>query len=67
MLEAKPISSPMAQSKSLSTFEGDPLLDITMYKSTVRALQYLSLTRPGISFIVNKLSQFMHHLTNIQW
>ena len=38
MLEAKPISSPMAQSTSLSTFEGDPLDDVTLYRSTVRAL-----------------------------
>ena len=67
MLEAKPISSPMAQSKSLSAFEGDPLPYITMYRSTIGALLYLSLTRPRISFIVNKLSQFMHRPTNIQW
>ena len=38
MLEAKLISSPMAQSTSLSTFEGDPLDDVTLYRSTIRAL-----------------------------
>ena len=65
MLEAKPISSPMAQSTSLFAFDGDPLLDITMYRSIVGALQYLSLTRPDVSFIVNELSQFMHRPTNI--
>lgn len=30
MLEAKPVSSPMAQSTSLSAFEGDPLSDVTV-------------------------------------
>ena len=67
MLEAKPISSPMAQSKSLFAFEGDPLTDVTLYRSTIRFLQYLSLTRPNITFTVNKLSQYMHHPTSIHW
>ena len=38
MLEAKPASSPMAQSTSLSAFEWDPLSDVTMYRSTFGAL-----------------------------
>ena len=57
MLEAKPVCSPMAQSTSLSTFEEDPFSDVTMYRSTVRAFQYLSITRPDISFTINKLSR----------
>ena len=56
MLDAKPLSSPMASSTSLSAFEGDPLPDATLYRSTVEALQYLSLTSPDITFTVNKLS-----------
>ena len=67
MLEAKSLSSPMASSINLSAFEGDPLPDATLYRSTVGALQYLSLTRPGINFTVNKLSQFMHRPTTIHW
>ena len=39
----------------------------TQYRSVVRALQYLALIRPDISFAVNKLSQFMHRLSNTQW
>ena len=67
MLDAKPLSSPMASSTSLSAFEGDPLPNATLYRSTVEALQYLSLTSPDITFTVNKLSQFMHRPTSIHW
>ena len=35
MLEAKPLSSPMASSTNLSAFKGNPLLDATLYRSTV--------------------------------
>ena len=65
MLKAKPISSPMAQSTSLSTLKGVPISDVTLYKRTVGALQYPSITRPDIFFTVKKLSQFMHRPINI--
>uniref|UniRef100_A0A2N9GRZ3 Reverse transcriptase Ty1/copia-type domain-containing protein n=1 Tax=Fagus sylvatica TaxID=28930 RepID=A0A2N9GRZ3_FAGSY len=67
MLEAKPVSSPMASSASLSAHEGEPFPDQTLFRSTVGALQYLSLTRPDIAFAVNKLSQFMHKPTLLHW
>jgi hypothetical protein len=60
MVDAKSIASPMATSTSLSAFEGDSFEDLTLYRSTVRALQYLCITRLDMSFTVNKLSQFMH-------
>uniref|UniRef100_A0A2N9G7W9 Reverse transcriptase Ty1/copia-type domain-containing protein n=1 Tax=Fagus sylvatica TaxID=28930 RepID=A0A2N9G7W9_FAGSY len=67
MLEAKPVSSPMASSTSLSAHEGEPFPDQTLFRSTVGALQYLSLTRPDIAFTINKLSQFMHKPTLLHW
>lgn len=56
MADAKPINSPMAASTYLSSFESDLFLDPTMYISDVGALQYVCITRPDISFCVNKLS-----------
>jgi hypothetical protein len=47
----------------LKLFDGTFSVDSTEYKSIIGALQYLSLTRPDISFAVNKLSQFMHKPT----
>ena len=38
MLEAKPLSSPMASSTNLFVFERDPLPDATLYRSIVGAL-----------------------------
>uniref|UniRef100_A0A2N9J2H1 Reverse transcriptase Ty1/copia-type domain-containing protein n=1 Tax=Fagus sylvatica TaxID=28930 RepID=A0A2N9J2H1_FAGSY len=60
MQDAKPVSSPIASSTSLTAYEGPSFPDHTLYRSTVGALQYLSLTRPDIAFAINKLSQFMH-------
>ena len=67
MVDAKPVTTPMASSTNLSAFDGEPFPDHTLFCSTVGALQYLSLTRPDIAFCVNKLSQFMHKPTLLHW
>uniref|UniRef100_A0A2N9G7E6 Reverse transcriptase Ty1/copia-type domain-containing protein n=1 Tax=Fagus sylvatica TaxID=28930 RepID=A0A2N9G7E6_FAGSY len=67
MLEAKPITTPMASSITLSIHDGEPFPDLTLFRSTIGALQYLSITRPDIAFVVNKLSQFMHKPTLTHW
>jgi hypothetical protein len=59
MVAAKPVSSPMSTTTSLSAFDGTTFDDPTLYRSTIGALQYLCITRPDISYTVNKLSQFM--------
>jgi hypothetical protein len=67
MLEAKPISSPMSSSSSLSAFVRDPMEDPLIYRSTVGSLQYLSLTRPDLAFAVNQVCQFMHKPSKLHW
>jgi len=63
----KPVSTPMSSSTKLSKFEGSTITDPTLYRSTVRSLQYLSLTRPDIAFAVNKVSQFMQDPREPHW
>lgn len=41
--------------------------DVTLYRSIVGALQYISLTMPEIAFSVNKLNQFLCAPTDIPW
>ncbi|GKA78002.1 retrovirus-related pol polyprotein from transposon TNT 1-94 [Tanacetum coccineum] len=51
----------MAGAKEVST----PQIDSSSYRSIVGSLQYLAITRPDVSFAVNKLSQFMHAPTQL--
>jgi histone deacetylase 1/2 len=67
MDNCKPIGSPMVSSCRLSKFGTDTLTDATLYRSTVGALQYATLTRPDISFSVNKVCQFMAHPLESHW
>ncbi|XP_040999433.1 uncharacterized mitochondrial protein AtMg00810-like [Juglans microcarpa x Juglans regia] len=67
MLGSKPISSPMSTSTKLSKFDAPTFENATLFRSIVGSLQYLSLTRPDVSFAVNKVYQFMHDPKNTDW
>jgi histone deacetylase 1/2 len=69
MLQCTSSPTPLSSSESLSLIQGDPLGpdDSTQYRSIVGALQYLTLTRPDISFSVNKVCQFLHAPTTSHW
>ena len=55
MDEANPISSPMVGGCKLTKSGYEPFPDPTLYRSIVGALQYATITRPEISFFVNKV------------
>jgi histone deacetylase 1/2 len=69
MAHCKSVNTPMSSTDKLSVHDGDPLgpKDVTEYRSIVGALQYLTLTRPDISFAVNKVCQFLHKPTTVHW
>ena len=69
MLTSKGVPTPMLPSEKLFLDGGEKLSPeyTTRYRSVVGALQYLSLTRPDISFCVNKVCQFMSSPTSIHW
>ena len=69
MKDCKPTSTPLSTTEKLSLHEGEKLSpeEGTKYRSIVGALQYLTLTRPDISFSVNKVCQFLHAPTTVHW
>lgn len=60
MLNCNPISTPIDTKAKLSAHDGDPLSNPTLYRSLTGALQYLTLTRPDISYAVQHACLFMH-------
>nr|XP_051205147.1 uncharacterized mitochondrial protein AtMg00810-like [Lolium perenne] len=65
LLKCKPVTTPMSATTKLFQLDS-PLLgsdDATDYRSIVGGLQYLTMTRPDISFSVNRVCQFLHSPT----
>lgn len=67
MLECSPCPTPMVTMPKLSKTEREVFTDLSLYRSVVGTLQYLTLTRPDIAYSVNKLSQFLHSPTTRHW
>jgi hypothetical protein len=65
MQNCKAVTTPLSSTTKLSANVGELLAleDATKYRSLVGALQYLTLTRPDISFAINKVCQYLHALT----
>lgn len=53
------VTTPMLINRRLKKHETSTLLKPHLYRSIVNALQYMSITRLDIAFIVNKACQFM--------
>uniref|UniRef100_A0A6N2KNP9 Integrase catalytic domain-containing protein n=1 Tax=Salix viminalis TaxID=40686 RepID=A0A6N2KNP9_SALVM len=59
MVDCKPISTPSLVGSHL-TDSGTLYSDATQFRSLAGALQYLTLTRPDLSYSVNSICQYMH-------
>lgn len=69
MEKCKPVDTPMLTSEKLTRAGGDNMTNAgaTNYRSIVGALQYLTLTRPDISFSADKVYQFLSIPTTQHW
>jgi Reverse transcriptase (RNA-dependent DNA polymerase) len=64
---AKPCQTPMQTGVLISKFTGNTMDDSQLDRYVVRALQYATITKPDLTFTVNKLSQFMAAPTDMHW
>lgn len=60
MSNCKPIATPIDTRAKLSATDGAPVSDPSLYHSLAGALQYLTLTRPDITYAVQQVCLFMH-------
>lgn len=68
MLNAKAQNIPMASGLRLLAFGSDPAENVQWwYKFIVGVFQYVTVTRPEISYCVNKVWQFMHMPLESHW
>ena len=63
MENSKPTPTPGSLGHTLSQSDGVP--HPSEYRRTIGALQYVTLTRPDIAFVVNKACQFMSKPSNV--
>jgi histone deacetylase 1/2 len=69
MLQCKPATTPMSTSDQLTSVDGALISseDATEYRSVVGGLQYLTITRPDISYEVNRVCQYLHSPRDPHW
>jgi histone deacetylase 1/2 len=67
MATANSIASPMASSTKLTKFGSNHVSDPTFFRSIVGGLQYVTVTRPEISYSVNKVCQFLSSPLEDHW
>jgi Reverse transcriptase (RNA-dependent DNA polymerase) len=67
MNDAKTVTTPMATGNMLSKYDGESMENPHLFRSIVGALQYVTITRPDVSFAINRVSQYMHAPTTAHW
>lgn len=60
MKDCKPCQTPVDMKSKLTAEAGPKVTDPTLYRSLAGALQYLTFTRPDISYAVQQVCLFMH-------
>lgn len=64
MSNCKPVSTSVEVGSKLSVTDRLPFSDGSLYRSLAGALQYLTITRPNISYAVQQICLFVHAPVN---
>ncbi|KAK2391898.1 putative mitochondrial protein [Trifolium repens] len=67
LMDCKPVDTPMDPNVKLLPDQGEPYSDPSRYRRLVGKLNYLTLTRPDISFPVSVVSQFLNSPCESHW
>ena len=67
MADCKSLPTPMTANLKLSSSDGAPFSDPSLYRSVVGSLQYVTITRPELAYPVNKVCQFMQSPLDSHW
>jgi hypothetical protein len=67
MLNCSPVATPVDMKAKLSTMDGSPAPDASLYRSIIGALQYLTLTRPELQYAVQQVCLHMHAPRDAHW
>ena len=67
MLDYKLVDTPMDLNVKLVPSQGEPLKVIGRYRRLIGKLNYFTITRPDISFLVSVVSQFLQSLCDSYW
>jgi hypothetical protein len=69
MLKCKTTTTPMSTTDKITAVDGELLssTDATEYRSIVGGLQYLTITRPDISYAINRVCQYLHAPRDTHW
>ncbi|CAH9086804.1 unnamed protein product [Cuscuta europaea] len=67
MLDCRPVDTPMDPNVKLVSEQGDLLPNKERYRRLIEKLNYLTITRPYISFAVSVLSQFLVKSCDGHW
>ncbi|XP_028084597.1 uncharacterized protein LOC114285721 [Camellia sinensis] len=72
MVDCKPYATPLSVKLPITSTDSLPCTQPSVYRNIVGALQYLTIIRPKLSYVVNQACQFMHspivgNFTSVKW
>ncbi|KAK0597781.1 hypothetical protein LWI29_028530 [Acer saccharum] len=67
MSECKPVATPLVTNEKFRKEDGSNKADVSIYRSLIGSLLYLTATRPDIMYATSLLSRFMQNPTQVHY